>query len=163
MKKIKFLILLIFASFLFCATMNAQNYQKRAPQEIQQFVPDQNTVLIMNITLNQIRNGWAHWGAVCSGCPAYYYQILRSKTKIQAEDGIFYYYYYFNFYSDSFYTNGAQSSTYLTDINYYFNGIFMLNIQYLLLSPGQAVWGSWMRSQTENASVSFTVTNVSVY
>lgn len=139
----------------------APNYQRQ--QQVQQkHVPHSNTVATINITLNQVQNGWARQGQACAGCPSYWYQVLVSQQPIQAEDGLYYYYYYFNFFSNSHYTNGVQASTYLSQVNFYYNGILGINAPYLLLPAGQQVWGAWIRLGVNNATVSFTVTNFSV-
>lgn len=163
MKKILFFIVAFF--LLMSVNITGQTYynQQQQQQNQQKYVPPPSTIQTINITSNQIQNGWSHHGTSCAGCPAYWCQILRSQTQIQAEDGVYYYYYYFNFFSHSFYTNGSQASTYLSQLNFYHDDIFAFSAQYILLPAGQTIWGAWMRLSTPNSAVTFTVTNISVH
>jgi len=159
MKKLILALVLTVFSLL---TAFSQSYSTNYQQGLQKYVPAPNTVATTNITLNQVQSGWALQNQACAGCPSYWYQVLMTQTPIQAEDGLYYYYYYFNFFSNSHYTNGVKASTYLSQLNFYYNGIFALNAPYLLLPAGQQVWGAWIRLGVNNAVVQFTVSNVSV-
>lgn len=162
MKKLILILALLLGIFI--VNLSAQSYTNNYQQQVQQkYVPLSSKIETKNITLNQIQNGWAHWGNTCAGCPSYWYQVLVSKAPIKAEDGLYYYYYYFNFFSNSYYANGKIASTYLKEVKFYYNGILAINAPYILLSPGQNIWGAWIRLHVNNVVVSFTVTNVNVY
>ena len=138
--------------------------QSFAPQQQSQYyVPHPDNVTLTNITLNQIQNGWARSGNSCAGCASYWYQVYISQTQHKAEDGNYYFYYYFKFFSNSFYGNGNPAGTYLSQMSYYMNGDFILSAEYLLLPQGQMTWGAWMRSLQNNVTVSFNITQISVY
>ena len=102
------------------------------------FVPDEDTILKENITPDQVPNvnGWAKIGEVCSGCPSFFYRIQRTAESYNAEDRLDYFYFYFDFFSNSYYTNGSPASTYLQDINFYADSVFDKKIDYLLLNAG---------------------------
>lgn len=153
MKKILILFIGLVLSFVLMGQTKIQG----------KYVPNPNTIELVNITTNQVQSGWGLIGQSCLGCASYWYQIRRSVQPIRAEDGGYYYYYYFNFYSNSFYTNGASASTYLSQIFYYANGTTIFTSQYLLLPVGQNVWGAWIRLSQPTAAVSFRVTNISVH
>ena len=145
------------------ASIGVFGQYSNSPIQQQRYVPDQNMVATINITMNQVQNGWAHWGNVCAGCPAYFYQVLVTQQPHQAEDGNYYYYYYFNYFSNSHYTNGAKASTYLSVVNFYANNQFIFQAQYILVAPNQNVFGAWLRLGVNNAMVTFAPTNVTVY
>lgn len=156
----KLLLGLLFV--LFSVVSFAQNnpYQQQSGQK---FVPNQSQIPTINITMNQVQNGWALNGNSCYGCPSYWYQVLRSQQMYQAEDGQMYYYFYFNFFSNSRYTNGQNAGTYLSQLNFYYNGNFAFSVPYILVPVGQTIWGAWMRTQNPNSMVSFTVSQITVY
>ena len=128
------------------------------------FVPDADTTSQFNITSNQVpdANGWAKIGDECAGCPSYYYKIQISTKTYVAEDGDPYYYYYFYFFSNSYYTNGSPASTYLQDINFYADDVFIFKIDYLLLNTGISIWGAWMRSEKSLTMMDFEETQMTV-
>lgn len=132
-------------------------------QQVQRYVPDPSSIPTYNITVNQTQNGWAQINRSCAGCPSYWVQVLRSQQMIRAEDGASYYYYYFKFFSNSFYGNGQPAGTYLSGLNFYANGQYIFNLQYILAPQGQQILGSWMRLGFSTSNVSFTTTNVTVY
>jgi len=138
------------------------NYNEITKQSI--FVPNPDTIALKDITLStDQKNGWALNGTVCAGCPSYYYKIFRSINSYKAENGIFYYYFYFYFCSNSFLANGELTGTYLTDIDFFANGISVSQIPYLLLNPKKVVYGAWIRTTNLNSMVSFKITKISVY
>jgi hypothetical protein len=157
MKKLIFAILLMLFSIVGFSQNNPYQQQKSG------FVPDPSQIPTLNITLNQVQNGWALIGNSCHGCASYWYQVLRSQQMHQAEDGQYYYYFYFNFFSNSRYANGQNAGTYLNQLNFYYNGNHSFSVPYILVPSGQTVWGAWMRSQNSNSSVSFTVAQITVY
>lgn len=146
---------------LFFAIAGMSQYQQQVQQPY--YVPDSKSTPTINITLNQIQNGWARTGNPCAGCPSYWCQITRTQQMHVAEDGIFYYYYYFHLFSNSFYTNGVQAGTYLSQVNFYHNGTLTISSPYILLPAGQHIDGAWMRSQNPNSVVTFTIAQMSVY
>jgi len=152
------ILTILFAIFLGIAAFG-QNYGN----QVQRYVPDPNQISTVNITINPIQNGWARVNNSCAGCPSYWVQVLRSSQMIYAEDGRAYYYYYFKYYSNSFYSNGQPAGTYLSGLNFYSNGQYVFNLQYLLAPQGQHVLGAWMRLGFITTNVSFTTTNVTVY
>jgi hypothetical protein len=157
----KLLLGLLF--ILFSVVTFAQNnpYQQQTQKR---WAPDPNSIPLTNITLNQVQNGWAQMGNSCAGCPSYFYQVLITQQAYQAEDGQYYYYYFLKFYSNSHYANGSAASTYLSQVNYFMNGNQVFFDQYILVAPGQALWGpSWVRSPNQNTVFLFTVAQMSVY
>ena len=157
----KFLLTLLFA-IIFSISGLAQSYAN--PQQTQQYYhPNPDMIVLKNITLQQVQNGWARSGNACAGCASYWYQVWISKTQHQAEDGNYYFYYYFKFFSNSFYGNGNPAGTYLSQINYFMNGNFVISQEYLLVPASQMIWGAWMRSLQNNVTVGFQITQISVY
>ena len=141
---------------------NSMYQQQQVAQ--QRWSPNPNAVPLLNITTNQVQNGWALNGYACAGCASYYYQILVTNQAYQAEDGQYYYYFFFKFFSNSHYTNGAQASTYLSQVNYFDNGTQVYFDPYILIAPGQALWGpTWIRSRSQTDAIMFSVTQMSVY
>lgn len=159
----KKLVLGIFLAIFFAVASFGQSYLPQ--QQIQKrWAPDPNTIPMVNITINQVQNGWAQMGNACAGCPSYFYQVLITNQAYQAEDGQYYYYFFFKFFSNSHYTNGSPASTYLSQVNYFVNGSQVYFDQYILVSPGQPLWGpTWIRSHAQNSSILFSVTQMSVY
>ena len=153
----KFILTSLLALFFAIAGMS--QYQQAQQQY---YVPNADGTPTINITLNQIQNGWARMGTTCAGCPSYWYQVSRTQQMHVAEDGNAYYYYFFHFFSNSFYTNGVQAGTYLSQVSFYHNGALAFNTPYILLPVGQHIDGAWMRSQNPSATVSFTVAQMSV-
>ena len=151
----KLLLSLLFVLF---SVIGFSQYQYQQP-----YVPNSESTPSINITINQIQNGWARIGNSCAGCPSYWFKITRTQQMHQAEDGQAYYYFYFHFYSNSFYTNGVQAGTYLSQVKFFHNGALLINTPYILVPAGQHVDGAWMRSQDPNASVTFSVSQMSVY
>ena len=145
-------------------SQNYPNSMYQQQQVQQKWAPNPNNIQLANITLNQVQNGWALQGSPCAGCPSYYYQVLETPQPYQAEDGQYYYYYFFKFFSNSFYGNGGQASTYLNQINYFVDGNQVHFDQYILVPPGQPHWGpTWIRTKNSNSMILFSVTNMSVY
>jgi len=163
LKNLKKFFLITLISVLFCVGGLSQSWAPQQQQQQNYYVPHPDQIAVTNITLNQIQNGWAVQGTSCAGCPSYWYQVLISQVPHQAEDGNFYYYYYFKYFSNSFYANGSPAGTYLSQVNFYANGNFVFTTPYILCPQGQIVWGAWMRQQQNNATVSFTVTNINVH
>jgi hypothetical protein len=154
-------LILILALLIFTCIGSFGQYQQKSTEK-RYDVPDPNSIPTLNITNNQVYNGWALNGNVCAGCPSYYYMIIRSSNMIRAEDGGYYYYFYFYFYSNSYYSNGTPAGTYLSDIKFYANGNFIFSVPYILVPPGQKVYGAWLRWNT-NSPVSFFITNINVH
>ncbi|HUT80599.1 MAG TPA: hypothetical protein VMZ29_05280 [Candidatus Bathyarchaeia archaeon] len=159
----KKLFLTALFAIIFAFVGLGQNFSPQ--QQVQQnyYVPHPDQIPVMNITLSQIQNGWARMGTTCAGCASYWYQVIRSQYSIQAEDGNYYYYFYFKYFSNSYYGNGNPAGTYLSQVNFYINGNFVLTTPYILCPTGQMIWGAWMRYQNGNATVTFTVTNMNVH
>lgn len=151
------ILLLLFSAISFSQYISYQQHQEK------KFVPTPNQIQVLNITMNQVQNGWAIIGNSCYGCASYWYQVLRSQQMHQAEDGQYYYYFYFNFFSNSRYANGQNAGTYLSQVNFFYNGNFTFSIPYILIPVGQTIWGSWMRSQNINSVVSFSVAQIIVH
>ena len=157
MKKLLLIIGLIFIGLINYAQMPIQK-----STSIDKYVPNPTQVSLKNITVNQVYNGWGINGRMCSGCPSYYYKILMTTDPIRAEDGHYYFYYYFYFFSNSHYSDGTQASTYLKNINFYASGVYMFNIDYLLIPPNDPIWGAWIRTKALT-TVEFHVANIMVH
>ena len=128
-----------------------------------QFYPHPSKIQTINITDNPIQNGWAITGRTCAGCASIFYQILRSSITHQAEDGNFYYYYYYIFYSNSYYSNGSPSDTYLTNCSFLENGIVINRSNYLLLEINNQKFVAWIRTQNAYSTITFHVDQMTVY
>jgi hypothetical protein len=167
MKKLILLLGLLFIWFI-CSGQNYQ-YEKRAnniynyKEKITYYVPAPDTIKLINITNNQIENGWSLSGYSCAGCPSFYYKILRSEIPFKAEDEIYYYYFYFYFYSNSFYSDKTLTYTYLGDINFYINSQYIFELPYLLIEPKKVIYGAWMRHINPESNVSFKAIKVNVH
>ena len=161
----KLILSLLFALFSVVAFTQVPNSMYQQQQIVQQkWAPNPNNIPLINITSNQVQNGWAMNGYACAGCPSYYFQVFVTNQAYQAEDGQYYYYFFFKFFSNSHYTNGSQASTYLSQVNYYINGSQVYFDQYILIAPGQALWGpTWIRYSAQNVSILFSVAQMSVY
>jgi hypothetical protein len=158
MKKLFLAVLLIFISFLFMGQQNTPMKQKRSA-----FFPAPGTVEVINITPNQIKNGWGQVGNECAGCPSFFYQVSRTKQVYQAEDGIYYYYYYFHFFSNSYYSDGSIATTYLTNVDFIADGVLLIKSPYILLEAGSQKFGAWIRTRNPNSRVQFNVGQMTVY
>ena len=169
MKKTIIFVLLIF-TILICSSQNKLVFEKKVNHPYNElkkqsyFVPSPDTISLINITISPYqRNGWAQNGKTCAGCPSYYYKIMRSEFKYPGEDGSYYYYFYFYFYSNSFLSNGVQTSTYLSNINFFANNISVCKIEYILLEPKKVIYVAWIRSVDPKTIVSFYINNINVY
>ena len=147
MKKLIFIFLLLLLPFM----------------GLGQFYPHPTKIQTINITDNPIQSGWAITGRTCAGCASIFYQILRSSITHQAEDGKFYYYYYYIFYSNSYYSNGSPSATYLTNATFMENGAVRVRNNYLLLEINNQKFVAWVRTPNAYASVTFHVDQMTVY
>lgn len=163
------LVSLFLVSSLFSQTMIYERKREtidsgmKVKSGIRVDVPIQDKVNTVNVTRNIVQNGWAKWGNTCAGCPSFWYQVLRTDRRFAAADSNYYYYYYFNFYNNSFYENGQVSSTYMTELEFFVNGISALKMDYLLIDPNKPVWGAWVKHPELDAVVEFTVEKVSVH
>lgn len=156
MKKIIAITLLILTLFVCSAKAPTIQYTGK-------FYPAPGTVPTTNITVNATQNGWAQLGQACSGCPSLWYQITRTYSPYQAEDGAYYFYYYFYFYSNSYYPNGMVGATYLTDVNFISDGATVIYSPYLLIEAGEQKFGAWIRTRNPGAMVSFNISKMSVF
>lgn len=152
MKKIFTLFLFIFISCFSFSQVNNDNIPK------------------VNITHNQVVNGWAKFKTECNGCVSFYYQILKNtlpvKEAYQNKEGVYYlnyYYYYFYFFSNSKYVNGNSASTYLTNLSFYADGELIFKKDYILIEPGKSVYGAWIKTTNPNAYISFNWENAIIY
>jgi len=127
------------------------------------YVPSPDTIPLVSVSASTSKNGWAVEGNTCTGCPSYFYKIIRSKYSYKAEDGNTYFYFYFYFFSNSFLTNGTYTGTYLSNISFYVDGLKILNIPYVLLEPKQIICAAWIRSLNYSSSVSYEISNIRVY
>ena len=101
LKNLKKFFLITLISVLFCIGGMAQSYANQPTQ--QYYFPNPDGIPLINITLNQVQNGWAVTGQTCAGCASYWYQVWVSQSAHRAEDGQYYYYYYFKYFSNSYY------------------------------------------------------------
>ena len=121
-------------------------------------IPDPNMPTI-NITQNQVVNGWAKFKTECLGCVSFYYQIRR--TAGMYSDGKYYFYIYLH--SNSYSTAGFQAATYLRNIKFYMNNNLVFNLDYVLVEPGGPQHVAWLTSPDPMTLVTFTWENSIVY
>jgi len=139
----KFILILLFALFsLFSFPQN---------------IKDAN-VDYVNITHEQVANGWAVSNQSCYNCASFYYKILRTKYP---EEG--YYYYYIYLYSNSFDAQGYLRSTYVSGINLYIDNNLVEKIGYVLVEPKKTILLGYLYSLKSTSKVEFTWENKSVY
>ena len=151
-------LLLILGLILMSSMLMAQSqYQQR------EIAPDPYSIPVINVTPNSMNNGWGQYNQSCAGCASIFYQITRSQNQHRGPDGYMYYYYYFFFYSNSYYGNGAQASSYLTNIEFRLGYTVMHRTSYLIVPPGQTRYAAWIRTTDPNAAVNFIITNLTVY
>jgi len=162
LKNLKKFFLITLISVLFCVAGAAQSFATQQQQQQNYYVPHPDQTPVLNITLNQVQNGWATPRTACAGCASYWYQVFVTQSPQKAEDGNYYYYYYFKFFSNSYYSNGTPAATYLSQVNFYTNGNFLFSTSYILLPQGEIVWGAWLRTLQNNSMVSFNATNINV-
>lgn len=160
MKKLILALVFLFSMIIVSSQNYVNNYQQNPKQT---YVPDSEITPSVNITINQIQNGWARLGTICAGCPSYWYQVTRTQQMHRAEDGTMYYYYFFHFFSNSSYTNGSPAGTYLSQVYFFHNGELIISTPYLLLPVGKHIDGAWMRSKNSDSMVTFTITQMSVH
>jgi hypothetical protein len=123
-----------------------------------QKIPNSETPTI-NVTANQVVNGWAKYNNECLGCVSFFYQVRR--TAGIHIDG--YYYYYVYFHSNSYYSNAIKSSTYLSGVKFYLNQKFVFQKDYILIKPGEPQYVAWLRSKASHSYVNFTWQNLNIY
>lgn len=95
-------------------------------------VKSQNSIYINSTQYNN----WQLSNSSCYGCGSFY--IMVTNTKYPNKKGLYYYDIYL--WSNSFYTNGYTSSSYVKNINIYAidpsgNEQFILNLDYALVPP----------------------------
>ena len=110
MKKILALILLMWiGATVFSQEMKQQNVRSKSKSEAAQLMETTQT----HVDRFGATYDWRKSNVECAGCGSFYYAVTRTPEPDYEGK----YYYYLFFWSNSFYGNGTQASSYVTGVS----------------------------------------------
>lgn len=112
----------------------------------------------INITYNQVVNGWAMEGNNCAGCSGFYYKIMR--TEYPHVDG--YYYYYIYGYSNSYYSNGIAAPTRINGLKIYVGGRHVKTKTYTILNVNISEFIELAKNTDPGESIDISYDNIEI-